>query len=133
MSTVLAPAQVQLAGNIGTVDGEDVDLAGVRGNPGAGTPTAESPDAASPPEPGGDADSVSHASTTPAGTCYRLAAAGACAAVAVAVTAALEPTPGRHVRGLLLVVAVVLALGVSSAWLRVLRALRASSAAPGVE
>jgi hypothetical protein len=71
------------------------------------------------------------------GAGYRLAVAAAvaitCVAVAVAVTAmaAVDPSPGRHARGLLVVVAFVLAGGVLSAWIRVARALRTPTGVPG--
>ncbi len=106
-----------------------MDPTGVSGNPGAGTPPAAlAPEPAS-PEPAGSY-------TTPASmtVSHRLAVTGACAALTVTVTvvAALEPNPGRHVRGLLLVVALVLALGVFSAWVRVVRALRPSGIASDI-
>jgi hypothetical protein len=55
---------------------------------------------------------------------YSLAAATSAAAVGVIVIAAVWPSPGRQARGLLVVVALVCLVGVSSGWLRVVWAIR---------
>jgi hypothetical protein len=118
---------------MGTVDRDhadpcrDADPTGVPavvGDPAA--PEGPGPDDPGPDDPGPDGSGGPGGrggpATAQAGLARRVAAATAVLAAAVVVVAIVEPSPGRHARGLLLSVAFVLAVGVASAWVRVVRA-----------